>query len=159
MTSRGFLRPPIDTGVSTRDEFPTGTFPAQLFCGIIQARPKLQRASITRLDWLEKNKWPLYHQFLLIEIAYNDRLYAARIETLGKIDPTRMALQTLVLSTLGNIGFLGNSKFQVQVWELPPDFSINSFINFNSVNLIASMAGVDDSLFNELADKSLSTNT
>ncbi|KAG9074329.1 hypothetical protein FS749_014125, partial [Ceratobasidium sp. UAMH 11750] len=73
MTSRGSLRPPVDTGVSARDEFPTGTFPAQLFCGIVQARPKLQRASITRLDWLEKNKWPLYHQFLLIEIAYNDR--------------------------------------------------------------------------------------
>ncbi|KAG8739048.1 hypothetical protein FRC10_006243, partial [Ceratobasidium sp. 414] len=133
-------------------EFPTGTFPAQLFCSIIQARPNLQRASITRIDWFEKNKWPLYHQFLLVEIAYNNRLYAARIETLGKTDRSRVALQTLALNTLSPVGFLGNGKFQVQVWELPSDFSIDSFIKYNPANLIASMAKVDDPFFNELAD-------
>ncbi|KAG8727217.1 hypothetical protein FRC10_006309, partial [Ceratobasidium sp. 414] len=140
-------------------EFPTGTFPAQLFCGIILSQPNLQRASITRLDWLEKNKWPLYHQFLLVEIAHNNRRYTARIETLGKFDRSRAALQTLALNTLGTTRFLGNGKFQVQVQELSPDSSTDKLIELNSANLIASMASVDDPLFNKLADKSLNPKT
>ncbi|KAG8681706.1 hypothetical protein FRC08_015469, partial [Ceratobasidium sp. 394] len=118
---------PVDTIINMCDSsFPTGTFSAEVFCGIILGRSSFQNAPITRLDWLQKDSWPLYHQYLLVETTHNGRLYELRIETLGKIDRSRMVVQALGLNGL-RAGALGSAKFQVQVWELTGDSMTRCF--------------------------------
>ncbi|KAG8752641.1 hypothetical protein FRC12_011852 [Ceratobasidium sp. 428] len=151
-----FLRPPVDIRIDMHTSaFPTGMFSAQLFCNMITARPHLQRASITRIDWLQKNEGPMYHQYLLVEISHSARTYILRIETLGKIDRHRTAVQTLALSVLG-AGSGGDSKYQVHVTEQisgvvwHPDYER---VKQGSDKLILSIANEDDRLHRELASE------
>ncbi|KAG9125152.1 hypothetical protein FRC07_008772 [Ceratobasidium sp. 392] len=133
------LRPPVDITVGTSTSgFPTGTFSAHLFCNMVLSRPNLRGASITRIDWLRKNSWPLYHQYLLVEISYDSRIYLLKIETLGKVDRYRAVAQTLALNALG-AGFSGDGKFQVEVWEQSANLSAYEFVKQNSANLIVSL--------------------
>jgi hypothetical protein len=134
--------------------FPTGTFSAEVFCGLVLGRPSIRRVPITRLDWLQKDSWPLYHQYLLAEITYNDCLYEHRIETLGKIDRSRMVVQALGLNAL-RPGALGNAKFQVQVWEVSSsELDDNVPEHDPPANLIMSMANVDGLTFREFESRS-----
>ncbi|KAG8762760.1 hypothetical protein FRC12_008867 [Ceratobasidium sp. 428] len=155
-----FLRPPVDVGVNiSTSAFPTGTFSAQLFCNMVLGRPSLQDASITRIDWLEMSKWPLYHQYLLVEISHENRTYMLRIETLGLTDRQHgAAVRAFALNVLG-AGSEGNSKYQVQVSEpSPTDRSDYEPVRQKSATLLLSMANENDWLFRELANESLGHN-
>ncbi|KAG8752640.1 hypothetical protein FRC12_011851 [Ceratobasidium sp. 428] len=156
-----FLRPPVDVGVDmSSSTFPTGTFSAQLFCNTILGRPNLQNASITRIDWLEMNKWPLYHQYLLVEISHENRTYMLRIETLGLTDRRHgSAVRALALNVLG-AGSEGDSKYQVQVSERSStDRSDYDPVRQKSATLLLSMANEDDWLFQELTNESSAHNS
>lgn len=126
--------------------FPTGTFSAEVFCGMISSQPTLRRTPIIRINWMQKDSWPLYHQYLVLGISHQGRSYDIRIETLGKVDRSRLVVQALGLNAIGP-GPMGNAKFQVQITDSTPGFTSE---NDPPANLLASMATVDDSMFRHL---------
>ncbi|KAF8610300.1 hypothetical protein BDV93DRAFT_601334 [Ceratobasidium sp. AG-I] len=147
VVSAGFRVPPVGVAINmAKQSFPTGIFSAEVFCSMISSQPVLQRTPIIRVNWMQKDSWPLYHQYLVLGIIHHGRPYDIRIETLGKVDRSRMVVQALGLNAIGP-GPMGNAKFQVQVSD-----SILGFTSENDppANLIASMATVDDPTFHHL---------
>ncbi|QRV97905.1 hypothetical protein RhiJN_25924 [Ceratobasidium sp. AG-Ba] len=130
---------------------PTSTLTATQFCAMIFRQPDFMSAPITRIDWFEKDSWPLYHQYLMFETVYKDQVYDLRVETLGSVDRrNRTALETLALSTLG-LGFLGDTKLQVQVSKRDNSMhGPNLLDQVPRANLLLSMSKVDDPLFSQL---------
>ncbi|KAG8684855.1 hypothetical protein FRC09_015101, partial [Ceratobasidium sp. 395] len=85
--------------------------------------------------------------YLIVETTHNNRLYELKIETLGKVDRSRLVIQALGLTGL-RAGALGDAKFQVEVVEVTGGSSAADFVDHEfPANLITSMGGVDDPLF------------
>ncbi|KAG8703826.1 hypothetical protein FRC09_003922 [Ceratobasidium sp. 395] len=152
--SQGSAVPPIQPKINFA-EFPVGIFSGPMFCGILSRWPDLQSAAIQRVDRFEKDSWPLYHQFLIFEVVYNDCAYTIRVETLGKAHNNQAGVEALVRSLLGP-EFSGNSNIQVQVQarDTAADPSATTLLDHTPpANLLVSMATVDDLLFQQLSNR------